>query len=66
MRSGNGGWQGFVATTIDGKIAAGLADLERAMRIAAGYWKVRRLHGWALLADNRRGKPLPKCKQRWN
>lgn len=42
----------FVATTIDGKIAVGFADLERAMHIAAGYWKARRLHGWALLADN--------------
>ena len=45
--------RGFVATTIDGKIAAGPADLERALRIAAGYWKARRLHGWAMLADNR-------------
>lgn len=45
--------RGFVAATIDGQIAAGLADLERAMRIDSGYWKARGLHGWALLADDR-------------
>jgi tetratricopeptide (TPR) repeat protein len=45
--------RGFVAATIDGQIAPGLSDLERAMRIDSGYWKARGLHGWALLADDR-------------
>ncbi len=45
--------RGFVAATVEAQVAAGLADMERAMRIDAGYWTARGLHGWVLLADGR-------------
>jgi tetratricopeptide (TPR) repeat protein len=45
--------RGFVAATVDGHIDAGLAELDRAMRIDSSYWTARGLHGWVLLAAGR-------------
>jgi DNA-binding winged helix-turn-helix (wHTH) protein len=47
--------RGFIAATIEGDVATGRGDLERALRIDSGYWVVRGLHGWVLLVD---GRPL--------
>jgi len=47
--------RGFIAATVEGDVAAGRDDLERALRIDSGYWVARGLHGWVLLVD---GRPL--------
>jgi tetratricopeptide (TPR) repeat protein len=45
--------RGFIAATVEGDVAAGRDDLERALRIDSGYWVARGLHGWVLLLDAR-------------
>jgi len=45
--------RGFIAATVEGNVAAGCADLERALRIDSGYWVARGLHAWVLLVDSR-------------
>lgn len=47
--------RGFIAATVEGDVATGRDDLERALRIDSGYWVARGLHGWVLLVD---GRPL--------
>jgi len=45
--------RGFIAATVEGDVAAGRDDLERALRIDSGYWVARGLHAWVLLIDAR-------------
>jgi len=45
--------RGFIAATVEGNVAAGRDDLERALRIDSGYWVARGLHAWVLLVDAR-------------
>jgi len=42
--------RGWVRSVIRLDVAAGLADFERNLRIADGYWAARAQHAWALVA----------------
>lgn len=45
--------QGFVRVAVDGSVAEGLADLERAVSIDSGHWLARHMSAWALAVAGR-------------